>query len=173
MLGNLTPSSATVMVINQIRDNIGGYGAPTKSSGARALKFYAIIRVEVKSSEKIKDGDDVVGQVVKFKNVKNQASRPFLEEEIDMYFSQGYDNVKWCINKATDLEIITKKGSMYSYNGNQYKKDQLTEFFGSKKELNKLYELCVGANNSIQAARLKERLSKRKQQVKEEADADF
>lgn len=173
MLGNLTPSSATVIVVNQIRDNIGGYGAPTKSSGARALKFYAIIRVEVKSTEKIKDDDDVVGQIVQFKNVKNQASRPFLEEKIDMYFNQGYDNVKWCIEKALSLDVITKKGSKHSYGENQYSRAQLTEFFGSKKELNKLYELCVEKNNSIQAAKLKERLSKKKQQTTEDSDADF
>lgn len=170
MLGNLAPYSPTVLIVNQLRDNIGGYGASEKSSGAKALKYYAILRVDIRAKEKIEDGGKAVGQVVKFKVVKNQCSRPFLTEEIDMYFGEGYDNIKWCIDKAIELDIIKKKGSRYFIGDESLTRLQLTERFSKKKDLIKLYEDCVDANNLIEKAICEERRSKKGQASKEETD---
>jgi len=151
--------SATSIFINQVRVVIGNaYGLSEDTTGARALKFFAVLRVEVRGAAKILDErDNVIGQTIKMKAVKNQASRPFMKTEIDMLFGIGYDNTKWCVEKAIELGVIIKqkkKKLVYNFNQDFYQSDevdltlpQLTEMFYDKKALETLYAACVAYNN--------------------------
>ena len=149
--------SPTLLLINQIRDNIGGYGSSEKTSGARAIKFYAIARIDVRAQSKITDKDDVeIGQKVKFKAHKCQCGRPFGEEVIDIYFGDGYHNIKWIIEKASDLKVtktLAKTNSrptsiLISFpEGDEIiPKSQLTEWLSKKKNFTRLYSWMITEN---------------------------
>lgn len=167
------PSSATSIFVNQIRDVIGNsYGPSESTTGARALKFFAILRVDVRARTKILDArDNVIGQTIQIKAVKNQASRSFMKTEIDMLFGIGYDNTKWCIEKAIELGVIIKqkkKKLVYNFDQEFYKSDledmtmaQLTEIFSYTKPLHALYAACVHYNNNEYQKLCDERKSKR------------
>jgi len=156
-VNNSYNGSPTVILINQIRDNIGGYGSSEKTSGARAIKFYSISRIDVRSTKKITDKDDnVIGITNKFKAHKNQCGRPFGVEEIDMYLGDGYDNIKWIIEKASDLDVTKTLAKnkerpssvLISFpEGDEIiPKSQLTEWLSSKKNFNRLYKWMTEEN---------------------------
>jgi recombination protein RecA len=131
LTGILAKSQTTAIFINQIREKIGViYGNPETTPGGRALKFYASVRMEVRRKGDIKSGTDKVGNTTRVKVTKNKVAPPFKEAEVDIMFGRGIDKMGDLINIASDLEVLTKSGSWYSYDG---------ERLGQGKEKTSLY----------------------------------
>jgi len=119
LTGILSKSNTTIIFINQIRMKIGVmFGNPETTTGGNALKFYASIRVEVRKIEAIsKTADDIIGNRVRIKIVKNKVAPPFKKVELDMYFGEGLSYHGSILDAALKYELIEKSGSWYAYNG--------------------------------------------------------
>jgi len=114
----LNKSNCTVIFINQLREKVGiAYGNPEVTSGGRALKFYASVRIDIRRSEAIKVGESIIGNMVKIKIVKNKVAPPFITSEIELLFGQGFSKTGEVLDKATDLGLIKKMGSWYELEG--------------------------------------------------------
>jgi recombination protein RecA len=109
-------NNVVVIFINQLREKIGVmFGNPETTSGGNALKFYASIRLDVCKIGQIKDGEEIIGNRVKVKVVKNKISPPYKSAEFDLIFGEGIDAYGDLIDHATTLEIVKKSGSWFSY----------------------------------------------------------
>jgi recombination protein RecA len=118
LAGVLNKSSCTVIFINQLREKVGiAYGNPEVTSGGRALKFYASVRIDIRRSEAIKSGDTIVGNIVKIKVVKNKVAPPFTACEIELMYGQGFSKTGEVLDLASELGFIKKSGSWYELEG--------------------------------------------------------
>ncbi|GAY74640.1 recA protein [Sporolactobacillus inulinus] len=129
--GAISKSKTTAIFINQIREKVGVmFGNPETTPGGRALKFYASVRLEVRRAETLKIGNDIVGNRARIKVVKNKVAPPFKQAEVDIMYGQGISQEGEILDIGSDLDVIEKSGSWYSYN---------KERLGQGRENAKLY----------------------------------
>ena len=120
LAGILNKKECAIIFINQLREKVGVmYGNPETTSGGRALKFYASIRLDIRRTEAIKSGSDVTGNTCRIKIVKNKVSPPFKQCEIDIIYGQGISKEAEILDRAVELGIIKKSGSWFEYDGSK------------------------------------------------------
>jgi recombination protein RecA len=118
--GILSNSGTTAIFINQLREKIGVmFGSPETTTGGRALKFYASVRLDVRRIESLKDGTDVVGNRTRVKVVKNKVAAPFKQAEFDIMYGKGISREGSLIDVGVEQNIIRKSGAWYTYDGDQ------------------------------------------------------
>lgn len=123
-LRKLTPviskSNCVVIFINQLREKVGVmFGNPETTTGGRALKFYSSVRMDVRRTETLKQGGEMVGNHVRVKIVKNKIAPPFKEAEFDIMFGKGISKEGDILDLATKLDLVNKSGAWYAYNGDK------------------------------------------------------
>ena len=146
LAGVLNKSSCSVIFINQLREKVGVmYGNPEVTTGGRALKFYASIRIDIRKSEAIKEGDQIVGNSVNIKVVKNKVAPPFKQCKVDLIFGEGFSRISEILELALMQGLASKSGSWF---------EVLGERAGQGKEAAKRYleehpEICEIVVNKI------------------------
>ncbi|MBO4380764.1 MAG: recombinase RecA [Clostridia bacterium] len=131
-------SKCTIIFINQLREKVGVmYGNPETTTGGKALKFYASVRIDIRKADALKDGSDVVGNHVKAKIVKNKVAPPFKVAEFDILYGSGISNTGCVLDLAVEKGIIQKGGSWFSYNDEKIGqgKDRVLEYFKNNPEV--------------------------------------
>ena len=120
LAGVMNRSNCTAIFINQLREKVGiMFGNPETTPGGRALKFYSSVRLDVRRGETLKNGQDVYGNVVKIKVVKNKVAPPFKTATVNMIYGEGISHLDEVINMAVENDIIDKSGAWFSYKGDK------------------------------------------------------
>lgn len=131
-------SKCTIIFINQLREKIGVmYGNPETTTGGKALKFYASVRIEIRKADTLKDGSDIVGNHVKAKVVKNKVAPPFKVAEFDIMYGTGISNMGCVLDLAVENGFVQKSGSWFSYNDEKIGqgRDKAMDFLKSNPEI--------------------------------------
>ncbi len=148
LTGNAKKMNCTIIFINQIRMKIGVmFGSPETTTGGNALKFYASVRLDIRRIGSIKKGDDVIGNETRVKVIKNKVAPPFTEAEFDIMYGEGINKLGEIIDIGSNLEIINKSGSWYSYNDNKIGqgKENVREWLKNNPEVSDEIEGLVRA----------------------------
>lgn len=146
----LNRSSCTIIFINQLREKVGiVYGNPETTSGGRALKFYASVRIDIRRSEAIKDGNDLVGNTVNIKIVKNKVAPPFKSCKVDIIYGKGISKEGEVLDLAIDMGLIKKSGSWYEYNGERIGQGRETAKEFLKKNETVMHDLVTKLKTGI------------------------
>ena len=120
LTATISKTNTTCIFINQLREKIGVmFGNPETTTGGNALKFYASVRLDIRKSSSIKDGDNVIGNEVKVKVVKNKVAPPFRRAEFEIMYGEGICRIGEVVDLGVDFGILEKSGSWYSYNGSK------------------------------------------------------
>ncbi|HMQ78845.1 MAG TPA: recombinase RecA [Ignavibacteria bacterium] len=144
----VSKSNISLMFTNQLRDKIGVmFGSPETTTGGKALKFYASVRLDVRRIAQIKDGTNVIGNRTKVKVVKNKVAPPFREVEFDIIYNEGISKLGDLVDTAVDMEIIKKAGAWFSYNEQRMQGRE-----GVKNMLTENPELLAKLNNEVREA---------------------
>ena len=153
LTANISKTNTCCIFINQLRDKIGVmFGNPETTTGGNALKFYASVRVDVRRTTQIKDGDEALGNRTKVKIVKNKMAPPFKKAEFDIVFGEGISHVGEVIDLGVEYDIIKKSGSWFSYGESRLGQGR----DAVKKIIKDNPELCEEIENQIAEALQKE-----------------
>lgn len=155
----ISKSKTSVLFINQIRDKIGVmFGNPETTPGGRALKFYASIRLDVRKQDTLKQGNDIIGNKVKVKVVKNKLAPPFKQVDFEIIYGKGISKVGGILDVGAESEIINKSGTWYTYNdlklgqGRENAKAYLEEH----PEISKEIEIKIREKEGLKSTKLEE-----------------
>ena len=160
LTGAISKSNTVTIFINQIREKVGVmFGNPEITPGGRALKFYASVRLEVRKTESLKQGADIVGNRTRVKVVKNKVAPPFKQADFDIMYGEGISREGSIIDIAADMNIVEKSGAWYSYKGERLGqgrenvKEYLKEHPETAAEVDgKIREaLNLGSNQAVEA----------------------
>ena len=149
LAGAINKTKTIIIFINQLREKIGVmFGNPETTTGGRALKFYASVRLDIRKTELIKQDGEVVGNRVRVKVVKNKVAPPFREAEFDIMYGEGISKIGNIFDMAVNLDIIEKSGSWFSYNGNRIGqgRENVKKYLQDNPELLEEVEKKVRAN---------------------------
>jgi len=138
LTAHIGKSTCCVIFINQIREKVGiSYGNPEVTTGGRALKFYSSMRLEIRKGEAIKMGNELIGNRTKVKVVKNKVAPPFKSVEFDIMYGTGISSEGDLLDVASDLNIVQKSGSWYSYEGERMGqgRENAKEYLKNNKEI--------------------------------------
>ncbi len=149
LTGIIGKSNCVAIFINQIREKIGVmFGNPETTTGGRALKYFATVRIDVRKGEAIKDGNEIIGNVTKCKVVKNKVAPPFKECTFDLLYGEGTSYEGEIIDIGTALGVIVKSGSWYSYKGERIGqgKEKVRQFLKEHPEISAEIEQIIRDN---------------------------
>ncbi|SHN82047.1 recombinase RecA [Desulfitobacterium chlororespirans] len=138
LTGAISKSHTCVIFINQIREKVGiMFGNPETTTGGRALKFYASVRLEVRRQDTLKQGQDMIGNRTKVKVVKNKVAPPFKQAEFDIMYGEGISREGSMVDVGAELDIINKSGAWYSYKGERLGqgRENVKEFLKKNPEI--------------------------------------
>ena len=149
LTSSISKTNTCCIFINQLREKIGiMFGNPETTTGGRALKFYSSVRLDIRRVTSIKDGDNVLGNQVRVKVVKNKVAPPFRKAEFEIMFGEGISKVGEIVDLGTEYNIIQKSGSWYSYQGSKLAQGR----DATKKLLADNPELCEELETQIKQA---------------------